>query len=389
MEKKGNAINTIDEKSFIKSIQEKYNNNNNIKIIGKKLHYIKSTTILQFYCTIYKLSDINPFSSDIILSVEFINNSCPYVHILNDFINPTLNDGRNIFYCLTNKHSYCFNKNKLGECELLFEEIITGIKNFLLCLKENIQINVFIYYGEYEIGHTYQINDFLINKNTIKFYRIIQINGKNEELKYIVITQLFYLLFQPLEHDMSLAKLEQWFYLKDINFALNEITLNKKGIKTCYFLKILSNYLTSLSEFEFCLFTDDTNNVNNNHEHNKYKGFQNVLISKKNEIDLKKYKIIISNYKPLFAIENKKNNQNKSRVIINMYNDYKLYIAYFEELYNYYKDFKEEKIKNRVKTYLGNLTFFLVDFITFYDSNPEEVKFYQSKMLKYLKNDEI
>jgi hypothetical protein len=91
----------------------------------------------------------------------------------------------------------------------------------------------------------------------------------------------------------------------------------------------------------------------------------------------------------LFAIENKKNNQNKSRVIINMYNDYKLYIAYFEELYNYYKDFKEEKIKNRVKTYLGNLTFFLVDFITFYDSNPEEVKFYQSKMLKYLKNDEI
>ena len=383
MEKKRNAINIINKKNFIKNIQDKYNNNN-LKIIGKKLHYIKETTIIYFYCTVLKLSDINPFSSDINLSIEFINNRTPYVHILNDFINPTLNDGRNIFYCLTNNHSYCFSENKLEECEKIFGEIVTGIKNFLLCLKENIQINVFIFYGEYEIGQTYQINDFLINKNTIKFFRIIQINGKNEEMKYIVITQLFYLLFQPIENDMSIARLEHWFYLKDINFALNEVTINKKRVKTSYFLKILSYNLTSLSEYEFYLFSDDENNGPN-----KYKGFKNILISRKNELDLKKYKIIITNYKPLFAIENKKNNKKKNRVVLNMYNDYKLYIAYFEELYNYYKDFKEENIKKRVKTYLGNLTFFIVEFITFYDTNPDEVKFYQKKMYKYLNNDEI
>ena len=388
MEQKRNAINIIDKYNFfIKNIEEKFNNNTTLKINGKLLHYIKGAKILQFYCKVYKLSDINPFSSDIILNFEFINNSIPYVHILNDFINPTLNDGRNIFFCLTNKHSYTFNKNNLDECEKIFNEMVTGIKTFLLCLKENIQISVFIYYGEYEIGHVYQINDFLINKNTIKFYRIIQINGKTEEMKYIVITQLYYLLFVPVEDDMSLAKLEQCYFLKDINFTLDEIILNKKRIKTSYFLKILGNNLTSLSEFEFYLYSE--NNMGNNNEHNKYKGFKNILISKKNEIDLKKYKIIITNYKPLFTIEIKKNNKKKNRLFVNMYNDYKLYIAYFEELYNYYKDFKEEDIKKRVKTFLGNLTYYCVEFITFYDSNPKEVKYYQSKMVKYLNNDEI
>ena len=73
----------------------------------------------------------------------------------------------------------------------------------------------------------------------------------------------------------------------------------------------------------------------------------------------------------------------------NMYDDYKLYIAYFEELYNYYKDFKEENIKKRAKTFLSNLTYYCVDFITFYDSNQEEVQHYQSIMLKYLNNNEI
>ena len=67
-----------------------------------------------------------------------------------------------------------------------------------------------------------------------------------------------------------------------------------------------------------------------------------------------------------------------------MYNDYKLYIRYFEELINYYKDFKEENIKKRVKKYFNYLNYCCVDFITYNNSNPEEVKLYQSKIVKYL-----
>ena len=384
METKKNIINSNDKYNiFIKNINNKYANNTNIRIMGKRLHYILDSLILQFYCTINKSSEINPFSSDINLSFEFIDKSVPYVHILNDFINPTLNDGRNIFYCLSNKHNYIFTKKNLDECEKIFDEALNGLKEFLLCLKENIQINAYIYYGEYEIGHIYQINDFIINKSTIKFYRIIQIKGKIEEMKYIFITQLYFLLFEPFNNDMSLAKLEQCYCLKDINFSLDEAVLNKKKYRKNYILKLLNEQLNIIFEMEFYLYTDD---INGNKDYNE---FQNSLFCKKNEIDLKKYKIIITNFKPLFTIEIKKNNKKKNKLGPNMYNDYKLYISYFEELFNYYKDFKEENIKKRVKTYLANLTYYCVDFITFYDSNPDEVKLYQSKMVKYLNNDEI
>ena len=277
MEGNKNYINSNKNNIFINNIVNKYTNNTDLKIQGKVLHYLQNMTILKFYGIIYKNTDINPFSSDINISIEFMDKSIPYVHILNDFINPTLNDGRNIFYCLLNKHQYIFNKNNLEECAKIFDEMIQGIKNFLLCLKENIQINVYIYYGEYGIGHLYQINDFLMNKNTIKFYRIIQIeNGKNEEMKYLVITQLYLLLFNPDNNDMSLAKLEKRFYLKDINFALDEVILNKKKFKKTHFLKIIYNTINNTNniyEIEFYLYSDNKNEHHNDHnDHNKYVG---------------------------------------------------------------------------------------------------------------------
>ena len=389
MDAKINVINSISKNNIlIQNIIKKYSNNINIKLTGKSLHYLSNTTILQFYCLINRSTEINPFSSEINLSFEFIDNSGPYVQILNDFINPTLNDGRNIFCCLTNKHQYVFKKNESKEFEIMFDEMINGIKDFLLCLKENIQINAYVYYGEYIKGYFYQINDFIINKNTIKFFRIIEIKSKNEEMKYIIITQLYFLVLEPADNDMSFSKLEQCFFLKDIDFSLEEETIKKRNKKT-YNLKILNKEINIIYEIEFFLYKDDNKENNNDISNNNYIEFQNILVTKKNEIDLQKYKIVITNYKPLFTIEIKKNNKNKKKLMENMYNDYKLYIAYFEELFNYYKDFKEENIKKRVKTYLSNLTYYCVDFISFYDSNAEEVKLYQSKMIKYLNNKEI
>ena len=369
-----------DLKTIIQTIMTKYSSNNNIKVTGKVLNCLNNTKRLRFNYITYKSSDLNPFSSDIHFSFEFMSNSTPYITILNDFINPTLNDGRNIFYCLTKKHDYIFDDNNLDEFETMFDDITSGIKYFLLCLKENIQINVYIYYGEYEVGRLYQINDFLINKNTLKFFRIYQINGKSEQLKYIIITQLFFLLFEPDKEDMSFAKLEQSFLLKDINFAIDEVTL-KNSKKTSYFLKIVTNSSKIKLDIEFSLYVDDPSK---DLLDNKYEDFKNVLLTKKNEINFQKYKIIITNYKPLFTIDIKKNNKKEKGKYKDKSADYKLYIAYYEELINYYKDFKEEDIKERVKTYLTNLTYYCVDFITFYNSEPDEIKIYQDKMLKYL-----
>ena len=118
----------------------------------------------------------------------------------------------------------------------------------------------------------------------------------------------------------------------------------------------------------------------------KYIQFKKELFHKKSDVDFSKYKIVIKNYKPLFNIDTKKANisinDNKRKK-----DDFKSYIAYFEELYNYYKDFKDEKTKKRIKTYLNNLTYFCVDFMTFYDSEPEEIEFYKKKMEEYYLDD--
>ena len=369
-----------DNKIFIKKIISKYENETELKITGKILNYIQDDEIIMFYCTLYKSSNINPFSSDIYFNFEFKDKSTPYVQILNDFINPSLNDGRNIFYCLTNNHKYIFDKNDLDNCENIFYELIDNIKKFLNCIKENIQINAFIYYGEYEKERIYKINELILNKNTVKFFRIMQINGKEEKMKYIIITQLFFLIFEPDEDDMSFVKLEQSFLIKDIHFAFEEINPNKKPTTNNFTLKILSDStFNEVLNLKFYLYSDDK--IKDNLQ-TKFIEFKIVLFNKKGEIDLKKYKIVITNYKPLFTIDTKK--VTKGKHIKRMHDDYKLYISYFEELYNYYKDFKEENIKERVKIYLENLTYFCCDFITFYDSQPDEVKYYKDKMSNYL-----
>ena len=199
-------------------------------------------------------------------------------------------------------------------------------------------------------------------------------------MKYIVITQLYFLIFSPIEIDMSFVKLEREYLLKDIQFAFEEVNLNKKQNSNIFWLKIINDVnFNELLNIKFYLYSNDK--IIDNLQ-TKYIEFKTDIFNKKSEIDLKKYKLIITNYKPLFKIEAKKVEERK--IVKNMHDDYKLYIEYYEELYNYYKDFKEENIQNRVKIYLTNLTYFCVDFITFYDSNAEEVKFYIDKMSKYI-----
>ena len=372
-----------DNKNFIQKITTKYKEHKELKITGKILHYIQDEDIFAFYCTLFKSTEINPFSSDIFFNFEFRDKNTPYVQIMNDFINPTLNDGRNIFYCLTNKHKYIFEKEKLDEVEKIFFELIDNIKHFLICIKENIQINAFIFYGEYELKRIYKINEIILNKNSVKFYRIMNLdinNIKDEHMLYIVITQLYFLIFEPLENDMSLAKLIKSYALKDYQFAFEELNPNKKQEKIIHTLKIMKDEnFNDFLNIKFYLYENDkmVDNLST-----KYIQFKTELFHKKSDVDFSKYKIVIKNYKPLFNIDTKKANisinDNKRKK-----DDFKSYIAYFEELYNYYKDFKDEKTKNRIKTYIANLTYFCVDFMTFYDSEPEEVEFYKKKMEKY------
>ena len=206
---------------FILNTLDDFKQNQNISVKGKILHYLPEPTFY-YYINVLKKTNINPFDSNILFCVEFINGEIPYVTILTDFIEPSLNDNRNFFRCLTKEHNYIFSLNKYSEIRNILKIIILGIKNFLKYVREIIEINYFVYLGEYELRHIYQINDFLQNNNNI-LYRIFETNNNNEYFeKYIIFTNLYFIIFQPLEFDKCLIKILYITELNEINLIFDK-----------------------------------------------------------------------------------------------------------------------------------------------------------------------
>ena len=75
---------------------------------------------------------------------------------------------------------------------------------------------------------------------------------------YIVITQLYFLIFEPLENDMSLAKLIKSYALKDYQFAFEELNPNKKQEKIIHTLKIMKDEnFNDFLNIKFYLYEND------------------------------------------------------------------------------------------------------------------------------------
>jgi len=386
-----NKINT-----FLLMIKEKYdkNNNYNIQINGKILYYILDTTIIYFNYKMPKNAKINLLNKDILFGFEFIQNKVPYIRALSNFINPTLYDGRNLFYCLINDYNndYIFDKNNLQECEKIIESLIKGIEKFIAVLKDNNEIKVLIYYGEYTLNHTYIMNDFLINKSILNFIRIYELNNnKNKELRYIVFTQLFFLLFEPNKENKSLGKLIQIYYIKDINIIIENNSKNKNDTKlNNYFFKINKDNNVILIKFILAhggyLGKKISEKDSVDSDYNDYLNLKKILDEKKNEINYANYLLVIQKSKNLFAVNEKRDSNKKKFISVNRCKDYKKYIEYYEILYDYYKQKKnKENVKDKLKLIFSYLTFFCVELITFKDSDPIESLIYKSKLEKYSK----
>ena len=398
--------------SFIHKIKCKYNHsddfdNIHIHMTGKILHYKDDLTIILFIYKIPKNSIENKFEEDIIFSFEFIQNKVPYVKALSNFIYPTLFDGRNLFQCLANNYKYIFESDKLEECERIIDDIINGIKKLLINLKDNLEIKVLIYYGNYTLNHEYLINDFLINKPTINFFRIHDLNNSftgnlnnninnnynyyiTNKLKYIIITELFFLVFEPVKDNKSCAKLIQIYHIKDINIIIK----NKDKENGINYIKINKDINNSIS-IKFILIhknhiSDEQNIKAKNGEiecdYDSYQYFKNALDEKKEKLNYKNYLLVIKNAKNLSAMDEKRDFSKKKFISENRNNDYKKYIEYYEILYEYYKNKKnEENVKTKLKDIFNKLTFFCVELITFKDSDPKEHFIYKSKLEKYSK----
>ena len=215
-----------DYELFIETLETKINNeyNDYLKMNAKVLHDSDKLN-LNFIILIYEETSLNPFEDEITLSIEFIDGERPYVQIISNFIKPTMYDYRNYFLCLSSKLNYVFQIKHISDCQITLEEIVSNIKFFLHHIKDCEQFKIYIYFGEYDKNHIYHINDFLRNSNKINFYRINQIKDYKlyDKILYIICTEIYFIVFEPVESNKSLGTILFYNKLSEIEFHFEEI----------------------------------------------------------------------------------------------------------------------------------------------------------------------
>ena len=392
---KNQANENIYEEHIIKTI-DKLKENKDIKITGKILHYLE-TPILYYYCTSISNTNSNPFDIDIEFTFEFIDKETPYVTIVTDFVEPSLKDNRNFFRCLTSDHKYKFNLNNLNQQEKTLESMINGIGNFLTYLNESIAINTFIFCGEYEYEHIYQINDFLQNNNILNFYRINEIIDNKKEERYIIITSLYFLIFEPLEEDKALARLINKIKLKDINliFVKNEknnslilkLSLSKtkkKNNKDIEFLLIdRSRKIENVNENEVNLVDDELIKENvDKDEKSKYSVLMNQRFSYQDKVNFKNYDIVLNKYKILFSDSKgylKISEKKKNRI-----EEFNRHIKFNEKMVTLYENLKNKNNDKRMYKLISNIIYICSELVNYADTKDGKENEYLIKIRKYI-----
>ena len=386
----------IYEEHIIKTIN-KLKENKDIKITGKILHYLE-TPILYYNCTSISNTKSNPFDIDIEFTFEFIDKETPYITILTDFIEPSLKDNRNYFRCLTSDHKYKFNLNNLTQQEKILESMINGIENFLTYLNESICINTFIFFGEYEYEHIYQINDFLQNNNILNFYRINElINNNKKEERYIIITSLYFLIFEPLEEDKALARLINSIKLKDLNLTFDKNEKNKslilklslsktkkKNSKDIEFVLIdRSRKVKNINENDVNLVDDELIKENENKDENlKYSTLMNQWFSYQDKVNFKNYDIVLNKYKILFSDSKgylKITEKKKNRI-----EEFNQHIKFNEKMVALYEKLKNKNNDKRMYKLISNIIYICSELVNYADTKDGKENEYLIKIRKYI-----
>jgi hypothetical protein len=398
------SIETLYEE-HIKSSVEQLKKYTDIDISSKILHYLKEP-IICYYCSVYKKTNSNPFNINIDFCFEFLDGEIPYATILTDFVEPSLKDNRNYYRCLTKEHKYKFNSKEIKKHQIILESMIKGIGNFLTLLKDSIYIKSFVFFGEYEYNHVYLINDFLMNKNYLNFYRINVLKKNKEEERYILFTKLYFLLLEPLKDDKTLVKIKYQRKLKDmslyfdknelkntliINFSSTESkeniefsVINRKSIidKENTTNRILNNNLSDNNNNE--IKEENKNDIKEND--NKENKFNYSLLIKEwftyiDKMDFKTYDLVVNKYEMLFneSRENFNINEGSHSEI----EEYKKLIEFYEKLINYYEN--KKVTKDKINKIIANIIFISAELVNYANNKKKEDNEYLLKVKKYLK----
>ena len=401
---------------FIEKISLKLTVLYKLYISGKILYYFQAEgDIIYFVIEICKDTDINPFEANFIIDLQFIPKKKPLINFRKDCFIPSLCDNRNFFDCFV-KNDFIYDNN-LTKLEKIMEEIIhDGIKNFLYCLKENIEYNTFVYYGDYELKELYNINDFLQNSDLIKFYRVNHIYNSEIEEKYFIITQLYFLILIPKKDDKSFAELIFKEKLREININLKK-TFNNKFKKDTILLifEEINTPIDNTYEMEFFFIdrscpinindihqeeNDNNNEINkiNNEPQNeekifmeKYDKLKDDINIKQKEINLSKYISVISTYKPLFKPKMKETKKLGEIEIKNKIIDYEKLFQFCEKNFEHYNNLEgkeKEKYKDRIQFYLIVINFLAAELMAFYDKEKTNFNYYYNKIKSILNENE-
>ena len=390
---------------FMDQFSKKITQEDIIKVIGKVLNKNQKLKIFLFHVILYEDTEYNPFEDEILISIEFTPGKTPYVQILTNFVHPTLFDCRNYYYCLSGNEKYKFDLNDLIQCEKILMEIISNIYNFLLYVKDNLKLNIFVFFGEYELNndYSYRINDFLKNQEQIIFYRVYEIKKSEEGKilkieKFIICTQIYLMIFDPKKGDKTHAKLENYYRLLNINFSFNEQVLEESSEKNNEVKDLVitinlyqnndinqnNNYIKEEKKILDFIFINKENENSLGEFAYEYNCFKE-LVRKKIDFEIKNYNLIIFSYKYLFCRENYCCLMDCSKDEINFQcNEFNKLIDYNERLYNLYKDSKEELDKNRKYLLIENITFLCTEIIAYYSNEQKDINSYMKKLKYYI-----
>ena len=198
---------------LIQKILDKFNIEKTLVISFKKLI---TKNYLYFSLIYYKQTIFNPYDNDICLSIT-LEDKEPYklinIKCLSNFTFPTFCDNRNLYKGILkitckeketkskeDEKANLYINNKYTDNIFYLEFIIDLIPNFIKEIKQNEEKQNLLKLGdgEYNIDEVYEINDFLISQNN-KFFRAKQIIDDKESDRYIIITDIYLVLIEPLE----------------------------------------------------------------------------------------------------------------------------------------------------------------------------------------------
>jgi hypothetical protein len=209
-----NKLNT--ENSNIIIHQPKSNYNKVIELFHKfqkrdKIDVSTKITMLNHlyvYYHYYSRTECNPFKNDVIFNIiitPFFPDDPPQLKCKSTFIFPTLFDNRELLESVLG-YKWIDNKDESGYLQQL-EILIENLNIYIHKIYENNCNKTLVYYGRYIKHCVYLMNDFIENPKINFYHVLIYDSQKRKEHFYAVLTELYLLLFKPVEEDRGKGEL--------------------------------------------------------------------------------------------------------------------------------------------------------------------------------------